>query len=314
MLRTSVISLLFLCTPLVAHAQQGKVTPKNQPSEQVKKEKPTRLKHTGLKRTRPSDKVLGKGAGKDRKRRADKMQKSGPSAKKLSDVGRKRASNKPADAIVDAELRKLLGELEKGKGNKEKSASESSSASNSASQHSSDKDSSSSKQTSSSSHRVVVVNGKTIVDEKTSTGKQARPGANKPGQCDPEKFVKDLDLEGMVKDAMKDAKKKGAKKGHTSSSGGTRRLVVVNGKTVVDEQTTNGKPTKSNGAKKPSKELEDLLRDLGKKDPAMRDVDLERRLKRLRDAEKARGARKPKKPSNGSPARPAVPSKGKKKG
>lgn len=109
------------------------------------------------------------------------------------------------------------------------------------------KDCKSDSSSSSSSHRVVVVNGKTVVDERTENGKPVAGGPSKAGPCDPEEMRRRL--EEMMKAARKGFPVPlpplgGCPPGDTktSRSSHTRRVEVVNGKTVVDEATRNGKP------------------------------------------------------------------------
>ena len=97
---------------------------------------------------------------------------------------------------------------------------------------------STSKQT--STHRVVVVNGKTIVDEKTVDGRRVPSkgvDAPLPG-LDPQKMIREL------RDRMRKAEAKGLPLGDATRSSHTRRVVVENGKTIVDEESRDGRPVK----------------------------------------------------------------------
>lgn len=100
--------------------------------------------------------------------------------------------------------------------------------------------------------RVVVVNGKTVVDEETVDGKPVRPGRRPapaiprqprlpelPELPDPERLLEELerDLPADARDLLRRARQDGkATRSHT------RRVVVINGETVVDEETVDGKP------------------------------------------------------------------------
>ncbi len=102
---------------------------------------------------------------------------------------------------------------------------------------------------SSHTRRVVVVNGKTIVDEETVNGKPVRrkaPRARKPPQrpMDAERLLEEVerDLPPEARELLKRARQN-RKNGATGSSH-TRRVKVVNGKTVIDEETIDGKPVK----------------------------------------------------------------------
>ncbi len=102
----------------------------------------------------------------------------------------------------------------------------------------------------SSSHRVVVVDGKTVVDETIVDGKQVRSGGGGgaggglPPGIDPEAMLRELrarmpDVGHDLPPVGKDAPSKSS--AHASSSS-THHVVVENGKTVVDEATGDGKP------------------------------------------------------------------------
>lgn len=82
------------------------------------------------------------------------------------------------------------------------------------------------------SQRVVVVNGKTIVDEKRVNGKlvSGRGG----DKATPKKR--------LGKRPSKRLEELGAGATSTNKSTHTHRVLVVNGKVVVDEETRDGKP------------------------------------------------------------------------
>ncbi|MDA1264164.1 MAG: hypothetical protein O2816_03685, partial [Planctomycetota bacterium] len=113
---------------------------------------------------------------------------------------------------------------------------------------------------SSSSHtkRVVVVNGKTVVDEETRDGKPVRGS---------QRGAAPVDLDRLLKDLEQDLGK-GKTSSSSSSSSHSKRVVVINGKTVVDEEIKDGEPVR--GSKKGAapvdldRLLKDLEQDLGK--------------------------------------------------
>ena len=88
---------------------------------------------------------------------------------------------------------------------------------------------------SSHTRRVVVRNGKTIVDEETVDGRPVKPGPRPRGAED---LLRELERE-LPADARDLLRRVDADvKSHT------RRVVVRNGKTVVDEETVDGKPVR----------------------------------------------------------------------
>lgn len=106
----------------------------------------------------------------------------------------------------------------------------------------------SSRTRSSHTRRVVVVNGKTIVDEETVDGKPVRRKARNPPQrpMDAERLLEEVerDLPPEARELLKRARKDGA-----TGTGHKRRVKVVNGKTVIDEETIDGKPVRRKAPK-----------------------------------------------------------------
>ena len=98
--------------------------------------------------------------------------------------------------------------------------------------------------TKTSTHRVVIVNGKKIVDEKTVNGKKVPSSGDidLPSGEDAEEMLRKL-RERMRREMGKGLPP-GAGKG--SSSTHKRRVVVENGKVIVDEETRDGKPVHRN--------------------------------------------------------------------
>ena len=91
--------------------------------------------------------------------------------------------------------------------------------------------------------RVVVVNGETVVDEETVDGKPVRPrrgGRRRAGTPDLDQLLKDLEKD--MPPAVRGQLRRAAKDGGSSSGSYTRRIVVENGKMIVDEETVDGKP------------------------------------------------------------------------
>ncbi len=111
---------------------------------------------------------------------------------------------------------------------------------------------------SSSTHKVVVVDGKKVVDEKTVNGKRT-PGSKRGDVLLPPEF-EDLmrDVERRARDGAKVSDRK------SSRSSSSHRVQVVNGKTVVDEKTVDGKvvPGSKRGAIPLPREFDELMRDV----------------------------------------------------
>lgn len=150
----------------------------------------------------------------------------------------------------------------------------------------------------SKTRRIKVVNGKTVLDEATVDGKPARPGRRLlPRDVDADVLLEGLIgewLDDLEKDAGRDVTdllrgeglKGPQRQGHQkSSSSSTHRVVVVNGKTIVDETTTDGKPMRgrqpSRGGNYAERILKDAMKDIDF--DAMRDIHLDAILKMNRE-------------------------------
>jgi hypothetical protein len=100
---------------------------------------------------------------------------------------------------------------------------------------------SSDNQKTTTTHRVVVVNGKKTVDEKTVNGKRvpSHVGGVTPG-ADPEAMLREL------RERMRREMGRGVPGGDTEKVTNThkRRVVKRNGEVIVDEETRNGKPVR----------------------------------------------------------------------
>jgi hypothetical protein len=119
--------------------------------------------------------------------------------------------------------------------------------------------------------KIVVRNGKTIVDEETVDGKSVRPSRRaRPGSTggvgDLDRLLKDLEKD-MPPEARGLLRRAGGKGVVTSSA--TRRIVVRDGKTIVDEQTLDGKRVRpgQGAGNLGAGELDRLLKDLEKDMP-----------------------------------------------
>lgn len=99
----------------------------------------------------------------------------------------------------------------------------------------------SSSNSSSSSHRVVVIDGKKVVDEKVVDGKPA-DGVRDGAPALPPEMQDMLD---RVRRGLPVGVPDGA--GGSQSSSHTHRVVVENGKVVVDEETRDGRPVRGGG-------------------------------------------------------------------
>jgi hypothetical protein len=101
--------------------------------------------------------------------------------------------------------------------------------------------------TKSSTHRVVVVNGETVVDERTEdgvpVGRSGTPAVDPPALPDLDAMLREMQAKAGLPAAP----------GSRASSSHTRRVVVVNGETVVDEETRDGVPVR--GRSRPTADL-----------------------------------------------------------
>jgi len=165
-----------------------------------------------------------------------------------------------------------------------RSSSSSQSSSDRATAQDSAQDSQRSSQKSSHTRRVVVKDGRTVVDEETRDGRPVRAGGRKAsaprrtaatrgvvapgnragaakGALDPEAEVERMmremeermrrEMPPAMADLMREARAKGGPVQRSARSSYTRRFKVVDGKVVVDEETRDGKPVRGGHALAP---------------------------------------------------------------
>ena len=105
--------------------------------------------------------------------------------------------------------------------------------------------STSSSSSSSATRRVIVVNGKTVVDEATKDGRSVPPPA--PAAGEDAGAMKQRLLEELFRDLPPDARRllEGSLRdaaGSKTQSSHSRRVVVRNGEVIVDEEVRDGVP------------------------------------------------------------------------